>query len=132
LSRTPFAYATAEFDFEGQYFLRVVLANMAAGGTVRICVSGVCRKAPANTRIFMNEQHFAQRWIARQTRSVVIAACNRASCMRPSKAFARWPSTVFSVRTAPGRSRGWQSSWRGELRRLSVARPGCGRDVGSR
>jgi hypothetical protein len=56
---------------------------MAAGGTVRICVSGVCRKAPASTRIVLDEQQFAQRWIARQTRSVVIAACNRAGCMRP-------------------------------------------------
>jgi hypothetical protein len=56
---------------------------MAAGGTVRICVSGVCRKAPASTPIFMNEQHFTQRRIAHQTRIAVIAECNRPGCMRP-------------------------------------------------
>jgi hypothetical protein len=78
-----FDTGSAEFDFEIQYFLRVVLANMAGVGKVRICVSGVCRKAPASNRIFMNEQQFGQRWIARQTRSVVIAACNRTGCMRP-------------------------------------------------
>jgi hypothetical protein len=78
-----FHTGTAEFDFEIQYFLRVVLANMSAGGTVRICVSGVCRKAPATNRIVMNDEQFGQSWIARQTRSVVIVACNRAGCMRP-------------------------------------------------
>ncbi|MEA2231812.1 MAG: hypothetical protein QOD83_1628 [Solirubrobacteraceae bacterium] len=78
-----FHTGTAEFDFEIQYFLRVVLANMSGGGTVRICVSGVCRKAPASNRIFMNDEQFGQTWIARQTRSVVIVACNRAGCMRP-------------------------------------------------
>jgi len=57
---------------------------MAAGGTVRICVSDVCRKAPANTPIFINEQHFTQRRIAHQTRSVVIAASNHARCMHPA------------------------------------------------
>ncbi|MDX6705469.1 MAG: hypothetical protein QOI48_1315 [Solirubrobacteraceae bacterium] len=56
---------------------------MSGGGTVRICVSGVCRKAPATNRIFMNDEQFGQTWIARQTRSVVIVACNRAGCMRP-------------------------------------------------
>jgi hypothetical protein len=56
---------------------------MSGGGTVRICVSGVCRKAPASNRIFMNDEQFGQSWIAHQTRSVVIVACNRAGCMRP-------------------------------------------------
>jgi hypothetical protein len=78
-----FDYGPAEFDIEGEYVLRVLLANMAAGGNVRVCVSGVCRKAPARNRVFMNEQQYGQRWLARQTRSVVIAACNRAGCMRP-------------------------------------------------
>jgi hypothetical protein len=73
----------AEFDFENQYWIRVVLANMGRGGKVRICVSGVCRKAPASNRIEMNDDRFGQTWIQRQTRSVVIAACNRTGCMRP-------------------------------------------------
>jgi len=41
-----FTPTQAEFDFESQYFLWVVLANMFGSGNVRMCVSGVCRKAP--------------------------------------------------------------------------------------
>jgi hypothetical protein len=59
---------------------------MSGGGKVRICVSWVCRKAPGSNRIFMDEGQFGQTWIPRQTRSVVIAACNRAACMRPLRA----------------------------------------------
>jgi hypothetical protein len=78
-----FYTAPAEFDFEYQYWLRVVLANMGRGGKVRICVSGVCRKAPASNWIVMSNEQYGQTWIQRQTRSVVITACNRTGCMRP-------------------------------------------------
>lgn len=78
-----FYSGSAEFDFENQYWLRVVLANMGRGGKVRICVSGVCRNALASNRIVMGDEKFSQTWIQRQIRSVVITACNRAGCMRP-------------------------------------------------
>jgi hypothetical protein len=76
------AYGTAELTSKASTSCASSWTNMAAGGTAHLRQRRV-PQGPAHTPIFMNEQHFTQRRIAHQTRSVVIAACNRAGCMRP-------------------------------------------------
>lgn len=91
VKKADFVRDVGEFDFEGPTVLEVVFAYMGAGGNVRICVSGVCRNVAARNRVVMSEDRFGQDWRYGQTRVVVIAACNRAGCMRPKRVRLRTP-----------------------------------------
>lgn len=68
----------------GQYTFDASIANMTSGN-VLICISNACRSFGATRRISATEGVFGQRWRRGQARTVLIAACNRAGCMRPIK-----------------------------------------------